>query len=402
MVAHSPSEPRLLCRQVFYIGGFFTGGPAFYGRVLKREAQRFARAHGVPIWVTDAGNSPDSDFVARYHLRAETPQGFVETAYELLRWEDIVLDQFARPWSWRVREAAATLFDYLVAGVFRAMLQRMRRFALIWLFPFIYYPGALLLSAAAGLVVSEALGGGAAGFLTGFGLGALGLLGAGSFGRRCFAYLFLNDWILNRAIALDRAPEIWTRIDAFADQVAQRMEVPGRETVLVGHSFGASLAPLVAARLAERHPGVLEASSLTLVTLGGSLAVIGFHPRAACFRARIEAAARLDGVFWIDVSSSLDAINFKRFDPVASFGLQGRAPVLRDTRFGGPTRRGLLAKLNLMSLHMQFIKASEQEDGYDYIKLLTGWDSVRDALGGYGAHNLDRGNIITRSRAFPL
>jgi Lipase (class 3) len=390
MVAPSPSETRLRCRQVFYIGGFYTGGPAFYRGILYREAQRFTRVHGVPIWVTDAGNSPDSGFVARYLLRAETPLGLVETTYELLRWEDIVLDQFARPWSWRIREATATLFDYLAAGVFRAMLQRMGRFALIWLFPFIYYPGALLLSAAAGLAVNEALGGEAAGFLTGFGLGALGLLGAGSFGRRSFAYLFLNDWILNRAIALDRAPEIWTRIDAFADQVAQRMqEVPGRETVLVGHSFGASLAPLVAAQLAERHPGVLKASPLTLITLGGSLAVIGFHPRAARFRTKIGATVRLDGVFWIDVSSSMDALNFKRFDPVASFGLQGRAPVLQDTRFGGATRRGLRSKMDFMRLHMHFIKASERESGYDYIGLLTGWDSVRDALGGYGANSLD-------------
>ena len=97
MVAPSSSETRLRCRQVFYIGGFYTGGPAFYRGILCREAQRFTRVHGVPIGVTDAGNSPDSNFVARYLLRAETPLGLVETTYELLRWEDIVLDQFARP-----------------------------------------------------------------------------------------------------------------------------------------------------------------------------------------------------------------------------------------------------------------------------------------------------------------
>ena len=49
--------------------------------------------------------------------------------------------------------------------------------------------------------------------------------------------------------------------------------------------------------------------------------MIGFHPRAARVRTKIEATARLDGVFWIDVSSSMDALNFKRFDPVANFGL---------------------------------------------------------------------------------
>jgi hypothetical protein len=373
----APPSPALR-RNVLYIGGFFTGGPAFYRAGLEREAARFSRVRGVPVSVEDAGGGADSDLTARYRLRAATPEGPVEVAYELLRWEDIVLDHFARPWSWRLREGAATLLDTLANGVFLEVLRRMRRFAMVWLFPFVYYPLALALAALAGLAV-DALVGGAAGFASGFLAGCLVLAAAGAFGRRNFAYLFLNDWIFNRAVALDRTPELWTRIDAFADRAAERLR-EGAETVIVGHSFGASLAPLVAARLGQRHPGLVEAGGLTVVTLGGSPALIGLHPAARRFREGIEAAAGLEAVPWIDVSSSHDAINIKRYDPVARFGLRGRGPILLDTRFGRVAGRGPFAKLGLMRLHMQFLKAAERGDGYDYIGILTGRRPVREAL----------------------
>jgi hypothetical protein len=381
-----PAPPAAFRRHVFYVGGFFTGGPAFYFGTLKRECARYGRVHGTPVTLVEEG--PPDSLTPEVVLRAERDGGTVETRYALLRWEDIVLDRFARPWTWRIAGAGATLLDYLANGAFRRMLMLMRRFAFLWLFPFVFYAASLAVAALLGLATAAGLQGLglAPAFLTGLLASAIVLLAAGALGRRSFAYLFLNDWIFSREVALDRSPELWSRIDAFADRVAGSLADPGvDEVVLVGHSFGASLAPLVAARAAEGAIGALPLSRLTILTLGGSLALIGFHPSAQRFRAGLQRAAALPGVAWIDVSSSYDAINFKRFDPVAQFGLTDpemstRSPLLLDTRFARRAGGGLLRKLDLMRLHMQFIKAAEREGAYDYVGLVTAAGPMRHAL----------------------
>ncbi|HEX2553185.1 MAG TPA: hypothetical protein VHL98_05750 [Microvirga sp.] len=382
----TPPRPALR-RHVYYVGGFFTGGPAFYFGTLARECARFGRVHGTAVAFD--GSGPADGLTPEVTLRAERPEGAVETRYALLRWEDIVLDRFARPWTWRIAGGVATLLDYLATGAFGRMLRLMRRFAFLWLFPFVFYAGAAAAAGLLGLGVAGLLrdAGFRTAFLAGFVAGGLVLLAAGALGRRTYAYLFLNDWIFSREVALDRAPELWARIDAFAERVAGSLADPAvDEVVLVGHSFGASLAPLVAAAAGERAAaGAL--ARLTILTLGGSLALIGFHPRATRFRAGLQRAASLPGVAWIDVSSSYDAVNFKRFDPVARFGLadgNARSPLLLDTRFARGRRGGPLRKLDLMRLHMQFIKAADRPDAYDYVGLVTGVEPVRKALAGIG------------------
>lgn len=382
-----PGPSPVLRRHVFYIGGFFPAEPAFYQNHLIREAARYSRVHGVAVTVESAcenGGSP-----ARYRLRAERAGLAVETLYEVLRWDDIVLQQFAKPWSWRIGQAAATLVDYLSNGAYLGVARLMRRFALIWLFPFVYYGLAAVLAALAGFLVQGATRGvlgDLAAFVTGLAASGLLLLGFGAFGRTCYAYLFLNDWIFSRAVARDRAPEMWARIEAFADRVAAVCAAdPDDEVVLIGHSFGASVAPLVMARLGARARGAPSGHPLLLLTLGGSLPVIGLHPKARRFRDAMRTAAALPNMAWIDVSSSYDAINIKRFDPVAGLNLQhgdagARSPLLIDTRFRAPGGATMLRKMSLMRLHMQFIKSTERPSGYDYIGLITGAEPVERAL----------------------
>lgn len=388
MATHDRGEPSGVGRHVFYIGGFFTGGPAFYRRYLVREAARYARVHQVAVEVADRHER--DGLYPGYLLSWQGAKGAFKTIYELLSWEDIVLAEFAKPWSRRLPDALATFVDYLTNGAFLGMLRAMRRFAVIWLFPFLFYGigslGAALAGLGAALAAARLGAGETAAFLSGLIASGSLLLLVGAFGRTSFAYLLLNDFIFSRAIALDRAPEIWTRLDAFADHLADEMvRWPEREYVLVGHSFGASLAPLLVARLFERHAVRLEGGSLTLVTLGGSLALIGLHPAASRFRAGIQGAASRPDLDWFDVSSSHDPINIKRFDAVEWFDLADsistpRSAMLLDTQFKAASEPGFFARLRFMRLHMHFIMASEKPGAYDYIGAITSPAPIRQTL----------------------
>lgn len=383
------SALRPFVRHLYYVPGFFMGGPRFYRHTLASEASRHGRANGIEVKVADDGEHSADGPLPRFVLRARRPERDVEVRYSLLRWEDIVLDYLARPWSWRIRAGAETFVDYVFSGVLGRMFGLMRRFAIAWVMPFVYYPLAMVLVVLAGLSVHGALR--AAGleawaFLLGLAASGLALLAAGQFGRFAYGYLMLNDLIFSRAIALDRAPELWNRLDAFADHVAGSL---GRadvdEVVVIGHSFGACLSPLVVERLAERHGDALSRTPVTLMTLGGSLPLIGLHRRAKRFRAALQRVSALPNVTWIDVSSSYDAMNFKRFDPIVRFNLHDpargtRSPQLIDTRFGKHQGGGFIAKWKLMRVHMQFIKSTDRREGYDYLRLITGAVPIPEAL----------------------
>jgi hypothetical protein len=384
---HLPA--RRFVRHVYYVPGFFMGGPRFYRRTLVKEGERHAAAHGVAVEVSDDPELSADGLVPRFRLRARRPEGEVETRYALMRWEDIVLDYLAKPWSWRIAGGLATFFDYVLSGAYGRMFGLMRRFAIAWLFPFLYYPLALALVAVAGVLaygLGRAAGWETGAFLIGLVVSGLALLAAGQLGRTAFFYLILNDFIFSRAIALDRAPELWTRLDAFADHVAVSLDRPDvDEVVVIGHSFGACLSPLVVERLAERHGDSLSRTPVTLMTLGGSLPLIGLHRRANRFRAALQRVSALPNVTWIDVSSSYDAMNFKRFDPIARFGLHDpargtRSPQLIDTRFGKHQEGGFIAKWKLMRVHMQFIKSTDRREGYDYLRLITSAVPIPEAL----------------------
>lgn len=380
-------------RHVYYVPGFFTGGPRFYRTTLAREAGRFARTHGVKVRLSDDTELSTDGLVPRFTLRARFPDRDVETRYALLRWEELVLDYLAKPWSWRIREGAAMALDTVRTGMFGRMYRLMRRFGILWLWHVLFYPVMVIASVVAGLAVHGLVGlsgwSGAA-FLAGLAAATAVLAWGAALGRTGFSFLMINDLICNRDIALNRAPELWAKLDAFADHAAdslRRQDVD--EVVVVGHSFGASLAPLVVARLAERHGEALRASGVTLLTLGGSLPLIGFHPKAYRFRAALQAAAAAPNVAWIDVSSSYDAMNFKRFDPIRGFGLESAAPATRpprliDTRFGKHQGGGFRRKWNFMDLHMQFIKSTDRREGYDYVRLMTSPVPIPETFGDEG------------------
>lgn len=385
-----PQAPRRsFVRHVYYVPGFFMGGPRFYRLTLASEAIRHGRAHGVEVKMTDEGEHATDGMVPRFVLRAKRPDRDVDVRYALLRWEDIVLDYLARPWSWRIRAGAATFVDYVGSGTLTRMFKLMRRFAIAWVMPFIYYPLAMILIAVVGLLVhgaGRAAGLEAGAFLLALLASALALMAVGQFGRFAYGYLILNDLIFSREIALNRTPELWARLDAFADHVSASLDRPEvDEVVVIGHSFGACLAPLVVARLADRHGDALARSRVTLMTLGGSLPLIGLHRKATRFRQALQQASALPTVTWIDVSSSYDAMNFKRFDPISFFKLHDpakgtRSPQIIDTRFGQHQGGGFFAKWNLMRVHMQFLKSTERREGYDYPGLITGAVPIPEAL----------------------
>jgi hypothetical protein len=82
-------------RHVFHLAGYDPIGAALY-RVFKRELLTFARTWNVCSAVSDFTPQSEASH-AQWKVTTRAPNWQVETIYELLLWDDIVLTDFAQP-----------------------------------------------------------------------------------------------------------------------------------------------------------------------------------------------------------------------------------------------------------------------------------------------------------------
>ena len=82
-------------RHVFHLAGYDPIGAAWY-RLFKRELATFARTWNVCSAVSDVTPQSEASH-AQWKVRSRAPNWQVETTYELLLWDDIVLADFAQP-----------------------------------------------------------------------------------------------------------------------------------------------------------------------------------------------------------------------------------------------------------------------------------------------------------------
>lgn len=221
--------------------------------------------------------------------------------------------------------------------------------------------------------------------------GFAAVLGIGFWMERAFSLgWLLRTYALVLEYGLGRIPELDARLDRFAEHIARYIEASDDdEIVIVGHSVGANLAVSVLARAAVSNPNLWRHKPVNLLTLGGTVPMLGLMPTAGIFREELRVLALSPELPWVDISAFEDAASFPLVNPLTASGIAaGQEAGPRPQLLCGAFKEKLMPKTyyravwNLFRMHFQYLMASERDLPNDYLSITTGRLSFRDRFGG--------------------
>ena len=264
--------------------------------------------------------------------------------------------------------------DFVAGGALRGYARTNWRYALFFLYPYLFLLMMVLASFYAGEFAARTSGSIALGI-------AAGVLALIAFylgpGRWTYLQIAFDDWIFSRSYIRHNDPELERRLDAAADEIISAARARSvDEILLLGHSLGAVLAVDVLDRALRREPDLgSRGPRLALVTVGSSILKIGLHSAAGRLRDALARVSRSPGIFWVDYQALTDVMNFYKTDPVRECGLEptGR-PMIRIVRFSHMLEPESYRRVrrNLYRLHCQFVSGNQRRAAYDYFMLVCG------------------------------
>ena len=116
--------------------------------------------------------------------------------------------------------------------------------------------------------------------------------------------------------------------------------------------------------------------TLSLLTLGSNLPLLGFNPAGRWFHDKLRRVVGESALTWLDVQSRKDVMSFYQFDQAAGHGITVAASNLRtlSVRF-----RDVLLPENykrfrwrFFRVHFQYLMANERRASYDYFMMICG------------------------------
>jgi hypothetical protein len=366
---------RLVRKRCFVqFAGYETVDSAFCHHRFVREMARFHRTWNASGAVSALATAPDG-LSAHFDVTTRGPNWRVATDFHFFRWDDFVAADWARSDLRRIPGGLAAMAEFILTGTAFRYLWRAWRFGLFFLCPLVVIAGMVWLSitAAQGAawVAGPAFPPVAA---VGLAVVLFGLLWS-TLGRWLDLGHALDLWRFARSFAHRSRPSLDARLDRFACEFARLAgESDADEIVVHGLSLGAALALVVVDRALTLAPQ-LAARRLHLVTTGSWVTVAALHPSAGWLRAAVRRVANAPAVYWLELQSLTDPLNFYKVDPVAALGMRPTGnPVIKIIR-----ARSMLAeetyrrfRFNFLRIHRQTVMGNEQRYFYDYYMLCCG------------------------------
>ena len=404
---------RVQHRHIIYVQGYDPRGLAQYYRMFRTELRKYARLYGLTTTISRPDSAPDGE-TASWTIETKGSGWHTQTAYDFLRWEDLIQRDLKWP-IWRTVGLALAIYWRLVfSGTIARFWRAHWRFA-----TFISYPHFLLFNEAIwSLAIAWALGAGLAAFgvpvwfsVTAAAVTLVAVLGAMlkySENQTYLLYL-LSDTIFTWQFSHRERPEWDQRIDRFARHLVDVASTSdAEEIVVVGHSSGSFLGAEILARALELDPGLgRHGPRIMLLTIGGNLPIVGFHAAAADFRDHLRRLAIEPSIDWIDCQSRKDVMNFHPFDPITGHGIDvgppRRNPTIVPVRF-----RDIIKPENynrfrwkFFRVHFQFVMANERPHAYDFFMIVCGPVPLRERMADPAAAlALATGDEMARERAW--
>ncbi|MBL0372534.1 alpha/beta hydrolase [Rhizobium sp. KVB221] len=388
------SSSRPFRRQVFFISGFDPRGVLFLHKNCVTETEKWAKTTGYDVKTGARKNV--SKLVRRWPITATLPTGTSETSFDFLQWDDIIREHWDKR-NWLVYlQSIAGLWRLLLDGVYTRTIRDS-------------WPIAIVMSAPAMTAILHGLG---------VLLPLLGLLGLyffpGVIGKvlalvliGAGAYAFW--WIRKN---MDRYKPEWNgRIGLFANKMVQSRDfVPGLderlnqmvdhivasidegkpdEALIVGHSFGTSIASIVTSRVLERRPewGAKD-SPLGLVTLGETQCLLAFRNKPNWYHEELSRFAKFPDFNWLDFSSPPDGACFAMINVLDFLPNPPKAmPRQLNAQFHKIFSEDHMneARYHRMLMHFFYMQASDNpdldSDLYDFVLLISGTQKARERYG---------------------
>lgn len=381
-------------RHVFFITGFDPKPAAHYHALYTREAARQSKVNGMDISVGPRVRNAEGNSL--WSVQARDVQGHCETLYEYVRWDDIVRACWPRGGFAVSADALRGAWAVLGSGELGHVWRVAPRTLAAMMYAFGFLLGGLALAVVLGLVV---LFWGVS--VAGLGHGPAALLGLAVMVGGLWAFVRLEarlhtTWMARILAFSDRwsrdsVEGLQQRLDRTAAAVARALQNEDNDEVLVvGISVGSMLAVSVAARalrlvddMDDRTQRKKACHTLSLLTLGQCIPMLGLMRRAARFRADLAALAAHARLGWRDFSSPTDWVSFGLTDPVAACGLHVRPRPPGQPQQASPRFHTLFEPDNYRSLvkdkirlHRQYIMSSDRPGPYDYFAITAGSTSL--------------------------
>lgn len=359
-------------RLVMFVQGYDARSIAENFQDFRREYRLTCDRQGLTGEVGSIEETAET-FSANWNATTRGDGWQVETRYRLLRWNDLVQKDLARPAWWKIVQMYRTVGIALLNGAFMRMLRLNWQFALMSFLPILLITTWVLFGTFIGILCMGLVARlGAPGLVARF----VGIVtGLGGFG----SLLWLTEPFTGLLKRCDQAASVdefingkrkdWSqRLDLFAGELADAASGSQADEVLVvGHGLGAMLSINLIGRALTRDPALGgHGPRVALLTLGASLPMVGFNPEAKGFRNRLRQLAEASDVDWVDVQSRDDLRSFAPFDPIAAHGIV----------FDPAPRNPRLVEVRLRpwhKAHAQFLTANARPGMiYDYYLICCG------------------------------
>ncbi len=370
-------------RCVFYVSGFDPKGASHYHALYRDEGDRQSSRDG---WLLQVGSRRrQASGNAAWPVQASFGEQHVQTHYEFMGWDDVVRRHWPKT-TWTLwRDVIATTIFNVRHGTLWKM------FCLSWppavaLFaPFLLVCAMLLGVPLVAVGSAWALGGVLGHIGLGVAVGGLvaGVLWAG--GRKLEArysmYWMMRSYAFTARQARSEIPDLEARLDELAQRLVARIKAQQDDEVLVvGHSSGAIMTAAIVARALKFSPDLLRGrTTVSLLTLGQWIPLLGLLPMAHRFRAELQVLDGADGLTWVDFSAPPDGCCFALMDPLKACGTaRNQAPgvdlKILNPRFATLFDAATYATLrrNKFLMHFQYLRAIDRRGDYNYFEITAG------------------------------
>ncbi|MDO6965509.1 lipase family protein [Rhizobium alvei] len=378
-------------RQVFFISGFDPRGVLFLHKNIQTETDKWSAISGHSVKTGARKNH--GKLVRRWTVSGELPAGPTETEFDFLQWDDIIRQNWDKR-DWMIYlQSFFGLFRLMFAGVYFRTIRESWPIAVVMtapavtallhglgvLLPLIGLLGLYFFPGPIGKVIALAL----------IGLGAYGL-----YWIRRNMDRYKPDW--NGRIGLfsekmirsrDHVSGLDERLNQMVDHIIETVD-SGKpdEALIIGHSFGTTLATIVASRVLERRPewGGKD-SPLALITLGQTQSMIGYRSKRTWYHDELARYVRFPDFCWLDFSSPPDGacfamVNVLDFLPDRPEGMPKQLNAQFHRIFSEEHMNA--ARFYRMLMHFYYLQAPDypqlDTDLYDFVLLIAGTQKARD------------------------